>query len=157
MPVLSSDEPLRIRQRPPASDWLGWAVAALAVLRGHCSQGFPRPPGTRQKGRSGRRGWGSGYSLIALYINSSSSRERLFVWTSVFSSMLARTCVAAKCVGRLAQSAGLTDNNFRVADFCVDNCPVVPELCPELSTAASHVAVRCSPWARRHNKKPGVL
>ena len=67
--------------------------------------------------------------------------------------MLASTCVAAKCVGQLAQSAGLTDNNFRVADFCVDNCPVVPELCPELSTAASHAAVRCSPWAGRHNKK----
>lgn len=102
---------------------------------------------------TGARIGSSGYSLKALYINSSSSRERLFVWTSAFSSTLARTCVAAKCVGQLAQSAGLTDNNFRVADFCVDNCPVVPELCPELSTAASHAAVRCSPWAGRLNKK----
>jgi hypothetical protein len=31
------------------------------------------------------RSWGSGYSLIALYINSSSSRVSPFLWTSTFS------------------------------------------------------------------------
>lgn len=77
----------------------------------------------------------------------------MFVWTSTFSSMLARTYVAAKYVGRLAQSAGLTDNNFRAAAFCVDNCLVVPELCPELSTVVSGCAVRCSLSGWPHNKK----
>jgi len=32
----------------------------------------------------GPRGWGSGYSLIALYINSSSNRVAPFLWTSAF-------------------------------------------------------------------------
>lgn len=95
----------------------------------------------------GVRAWGSGYSLKALYIDSSSSRERLFLWTSAFSSMLARTCVAAKYVGRRAQSAGLACNNFRAAAFCVDNCPVVPKMCPGLSTAAPPGCVRwLVPW-----------
>lgn len=91
---------------------------------------------------TGARIGGSGYSLKALYINSSRSRERLFLWTSAFSSTLARTCVAAKYVGRRAQSAGLADNNFRASSFCVDNCQVVPKICPELSTAAGG----CAPW-----------
>lgn len=112
----------------------------------------------------GTRIGGSGYSLKALYINSSSSRERLFLWTSAFSSTLARTCVAAKYVGRRAQSAGLVDNNFRAAAFCVDNCLVVPKMCPGLSTAAwvahpgsSHGPVRPPPEWDRPRKNPAFF
>ena len=113
---------------------------------------------------TGARIGGSGYSLKALYINSSSSRERLFVWTSAFSSTLTRTCVAAKYVRRRAQSAGLADNNFRAAAFCVDNCLVVPEICPGLSTAAWGCDPLLVSWpctapsgAGPSKKKPGVL
>ena len=101
-----------------------------------CLSGCPVGRWAGHRRWTGARIGGSGYSLKALYINSSSSRERLFLWTSAFSSTLARTCVAAKYVGRRAQSAGLADNNFRAAAFCVDNCPVVPKMCPGLSTAA---------------------
>lgn len=84
------------------------------------------------------------YSFI--YINSSSSRAALFLWTSHFCSMLARVYVAAKYVWRAAQNAGLADNNFGHGTFCVDNYPVVPELSPELST------IFCS-WAETRRKK----
>ena len=107
-----------------------------------CLSGCPVGRWAGHRRWTGARIGGSGYSLKALYINSSSSRERLFVWTSAFSSTLARTCVAAKYVRRRAQSAGLGDNNFRAAAFCVDNCLVVPEICPGLSTAAWG----CAPW-----------
>lgn len=129
-----------------------------------CLSGCPVGRWTRHRRWIGARVGGSGYSLKALYINSSSSRERLFVWTSAFSSTLTRTCVAAKYVGRRAQSAGLADNNFLAAAFSVDNCLVVPEICPGLSTAAWGCDPLLVSWpctapsgAGPSKKKPGVL
>ena len=87
------------------------------------------------------------YSFI--YINSSSSRAALFLWTSLFSSMMKRGYVASKHVGRRAQNAGLADNNLGRGRFCVDNYPVVPELFPGLSTNW------CVATAT-HAEKPGV-
>ena len=71
---------------------------------------------------------------MVLFINSSSSRSRHFLWTSPFSPMATSTCMASNHVGRAAQSAGLADNNFGLRPFCVDNYPVAPEIPPGLST-----------------------
>ena len=73
-------------------------------------------------------------SPISLYINSSSSRAPLFLWTSRFFLMLARVWGPSKPVGRHAQSTGLTHNNFSIGHLLVDNCPVVQKLSPVLST-----------------------
>ena len=106
--------------------------------------------------RAGRPGcWELGCSSISLYINSSSSRAAPFLWTSPFFSILTRSCGASKPVWRRAQSTGLTHNNFGLARFCVDNCPVVPELSPGFPTAT----VKNQPELRQttpDNKKPGV-
>jgi hypothetical protein len=95
---------------------------------------------------------GSGYSSIALYINSSSSKASRFLWTRPICSMLARGCAAAKSVWRSAQRAGLADNNFGPSTFCVDNCPVVPELFPVLSTTGAHR----QPFPSHKAQSPGV-
>lgn len=78
----------------------------------------------------------------------------MFLWTTRFFPMLARVCVAAKCVWQPAQKAGPTDNNFRKVPQDVDNHPVVPKLYPGLSTNPAfwtfHALVeRCS-----ETKKP---
>lgn len=99
----------------------------------------PLSGAAHQNARAPRNGIskGSGYSSIVLYINSSSSRASHFLWTRPICSMLARGCAAAKSVWRSAQRAGLADNNFGPSPFCVDNCPVVPELFPVLSTTGA--------------------
>lgn len=97
---------------------------------------------------------GSGYSSIVLYINSSSSRASHFLWTRPICSMLVRGCTAAKSVWRSAQRAGLADNNFRPSPFCVDNCPVVPELFPVLSTTGARR--QPFPSHKAQSTKPGV-
>ena len=96
---------------------------------------------------------GSGYSSIVLYINSSSSRASHFLWTRPICSMLARGCAAAKSVWRSAQRAGLADNNFGPSPFCVDNCPVVPELFPVLSTKRA----RRQPFPSHKAQSPGSV
>lgn len=96
---------------------------------------------------------GSGYSSIVLYINSSSSRASHFLWTRPICSTLARGCAAAKSVWRSAQRAGLADNNFGPSLFCVDNCPVVPELFPVLSTTGA----RRQPFPSHKAQSPGSV
>ena len=109
-----------------------------------------------QNARAPRNGVskGSGYSSIVLYINSSSSsRASHFLWTRPICSMLARGCAAAKSVWRSAQRAGLADNNFGPSPFCVDNCPVVPELFPVLSTKRA----RRQPFPSHKAQSPGSV
>lgn len=108
-----------------------------------------------QNARAPRNGVsrGSGYSSIVLYINSSSSRASHFLWTRPICSMLARGCAAAKSVRRSAQRAGLADNNFGPSPFCVDNCPVVLELFPVLSTTGA----RRQPFPSHKAQSPGSV
>lgn len=77
-----------------------------------CLSGCPVGRWAGHRRWTGTRIGGSGYSLKALYINSSSSRERLFLWTSAFSSTLARTCVAAKYVGGARKVRGSSTTTF---------------------------------------------
>jgi hypothetical protein len=108
-------------------------VSAAQSWPAHRPQARFQPPGFGL--------WLFFYSFI--YVNSSSSRAALFLWTSHFFSMVARAYVAAKYVWRSAQNAGLADNNFGDRTFCVDNYLVVPELSPDLSTiSCSWVGIR---------------
>lgn len=115
----------------------GGQESPLSGRAGHPTMAFfAAPPGCRTS-NSGvfRRPDGALVVLLRLlYLNSSSSRRRRFLWTSGFSPALASTCVALKYVGAGRFPAAGEMNNLGGPSFGVDNLLLMPVFPPGLST-----------------------
>ena len=74
-------------------------------------------------------------SLYLIYLNSSSSKQDHFLWTSHFSLLKSITCLAPNTVGHGLGISGSAGDNWDRQAPPVDKPRVVPALSPEFSEA----------------------
>lgn len=97
-------------------------------------------------------------SLYLIYLNSSSSKQGHFLWTSHFSLFKSMTCRAPNTVGRRPGIRGSAGDNWDRQARPVDKPRVVPALSPEFSEAFSRLfSVKISQYKKQTPQYRTVL